>query len=111
MPVATLGRSRGAGRQAISALLFLYRVLLDRDLELDGVVRERLEGDPAPVVGLLDGSGLRLMEALRWRVKDLDVERQNVTVRDSKGGKDRSWHVVSHRETPNQEIGMSIRLS
>jgi site-specific recombinase XerD len=90
-------------------LLFLYRDLLERELELDGVVRartrqrvpvvlsegevravrERLEGEPALVVGLLYGSGLRLMEALRLRVKDLDFQRQELAVRDGKGGKDR----------------------
>ncbi|MFQ6538708.1 MULTISPECIES: integron integrase [Aphanothece] len=95
--------------QALAALLFLYRELLGRDLELDGVVRarnrrrlpvvlseaevravrEHLDGDPALVVGLLYGSGLRLMEALRLRVKDLDFERRELTVRDGKGGKDR----------------------
>ena len=73
--------------QALSALLFLYRELLEMDLDLEGVVRARarrrlplvlsevevravrqeLEGDPALVVGLLYGSGLRLMEALRLR--------------------------------------------
>ena len=52
-------------------------------------VRERLEGAPALVVGLLYGSGLRLMEALRLRVKDLDFARRELTVRDGKGGKDR----------------------
>lgn len=52
-------------------------------------VRQQLEGEPALVVGLLYGSGLRLMEALRLRVKDLDVERRELTVRDGKGGKDR----------------------
>jgi integron integrase len=95
--------------QALAALLFLYRELLERDLDLEGVVRARtrrrlpvvlserevravrvaLEGDPALVVGLLYGSGLRLMEALRLRVKDLDFERQELTVRNGKGGKDR----------------------
>jgi integrase len=39
-------------------------------------VRQQLEGEPALVVGLLYGSGLRLMEALRLRMKDLDVERR-----------------------------------
>ncbi len=81
-------------------MLFLYRDLLERELEIDGVVRartrqrlpvvlsetevravrERLEGEPALVVGLLYGSGLRLMEALRLRVKDLDVQRRELTV-------------------------------
>jgi integrase len=101
--------SASTQNQALAALLFLYRELLERDLDLEGVVRaltrrrlpvvlsERevravrvaLEGDPALVVGLLYGSGLRLMEALRLRVKDLDFERQELTVRNGKGGKDR----------------------
>lgn len=61
--------------QALAALLFLYRELLEMDLE-------RV---PALVVGLLYGSGLRLMEPLRLRVKDLDFERRELTVRDGKG--------------------------
>ena len=101
--------SASTQNQALAALLFLYRELLERDLNLDGVVRartrqrlpvvlseaevravrERLEGAPALVVGLLYGSGLRLMEALRLRVKDLDFARRELTVRDGKGGKDR----------------------
>jgi integron integrase len=95
--------------QALSALLFLYRELLDRDLELDGVVRartrrrlpvvltqeevravlQRLDGADALVAGLLYGSGLRLMEALRLRVQDLEFSRRELTVRNGKGGKDR----------------------
>ena len=101
--------SASTQNQALAALLFLYRDLLEQNLELEGVVRartrqrvpvvlseaevravrERLEGEPALVVGLLYGSGLRLMEALRLRVKDLDVQRRELTVRDGKGGKDR----------------------
>ena len=101
--------SASTQNQALAALLFLYRDLLERDLELEGVirartrqripvvlseaevraVREKLEGESALVVGLLYGSGLRLMEALRLRVKDLDLERRELTVRDGKGGKDR----------------------
>jgi integron integrase len=101
--------SASTQNQALAALLFLFRELLERDLELEGVVRartrrrlpvvlseaevravrQRLEGEPALVVGLLYGSGLRLMEALRLRVKDLDVQRRELTVRDGKGGKDR----------------------
>jgi site-specific recombinase XerC len=52
--------------QALAALLFLYQVLLERDLDLEGVVRAVLER--------MYGSGLRLMEALRLRVKDLDCD-------------------------------------
>lgn len=95
--------------QALAALLFLYRNLLERDLELTSVVRarsrqrlpvvltteevravlQRLDGIAGLVAGLLYGSGLRLMEAVRLRVQDLDFSRRELTVRDGKGGKDR----------------------
>jgi len=52
-------------------------------------VLQRLEGSEALVAGLLYGSGLRLMEALRLRVHDLDFNRQELTVRNGKGGSDR----------------------
>ncbi len=101
--------SASTQNQALSALLFLYRVLLERDLDLEGVVRARkprrlpvvlteeevrsvlqqLEGSEVLVAGLLYGSGLRLMEALRLRVQDLDFNRQELTVRNGKGGSDR----------------------
>jgi integron integrase len=48
-----------------------------------------LDGTPWLVASLLDGSGLRLMEALRMPIKDLDINRGEVIVRDAKGGKDR----------------------
>jgi integron integrase len=117
--------------QALSALLFLYRELLERDLDLEGVIRARtrrrlpvvlseaevravrqeLEGDPALVVGLLYGSGLRLMEALRLRVQDLDFERKELTVRDGKGGKDRRTLLpASQCETLNRHLQNVRRL-
>ena len=52
-------------------------------------VREQMQGPSALVVGFLYGSGLRLMEALRLRVKDLDMQLRELSVRDGKGGKDR----------------------
>lgn len=102
--------SASSQTQALSALLFLYRHVLAVDPgDLTGVVRARvkrrvpvvmtptevqkvldqLDGTPALVCRLLYGSGLRLMEALRLRVQDLDFERKEITVRSGKGDKDR----------------------
>lgn len=96
--------------QALSALLFLYRHVLDIQLPwMEDVVRAKrparvpvvlsreevmrvlalMEGRPCLVAGLLYGGGLRLMEALRLRVKDVDFARNEIVVRDGKGGKDR----------------------
>jgi len=96
--------------QALSALLFLYRVVLDRELErLDRIARakrpvrlpvvmtreevvgflDHLGGVHWLVAAMLYGSGLRLLECLHLRVKDLDFSRLEVSVRDGKGGKDR----------------------
>jgi integron integrase len=62
-------------------------VVLTRE-EVDALLA-RLEGDAWLVASLLYGSGLRLLEALRLRVKDLDFARGEITVRDGKGRKDR----------------------
>jgi integron integrase len=96
--------------QALAALLFLYRHVLGVDLPpIEEVVRAKrparlpvvltraevtlvlaeMSGTPRLVAGLLYGSGLRLMEALRLRVKDIDFEMHQVTVREGKGQKDR----------------------
>lgn len=96
--------------QALNALVFLYREVLGRDLgtveELVrakrppklpvvlsvsevGRVLNRLDGVTGLMARLLYGSGLRLMECLRLRVKDVDFEYRQITVRDGKGGKDR----------------------
>src|SRR5262245_22410404 len=97
--------------QALSALLFLYRDVLAQELPwLDGVVRAKravrlpvvlTRGEVAAVIGqlrgtprlmalLLYGSGLRLLEAARLRVKDIDFTRHQITVRAGKGDKDRA---------------------
>jgi integron integrase len=96
--------------QAKAALLFLYRNLLEVDLPwLSEVVQARrqprlpvvltpgevravfdqMEGGMALVAQVLYGTGMRLMEGLRLRVKDVEFERREVVVRDGKGGKDR----------------------
>ena len=96
--------------QALSALLFLYREVLGVELAwMENEVRakrpqrlpvvlsraqvgrllERLAGREALMAGLLYGSGLRLMECVRLRLKDVDLERNELTVRNGKGGKDR----------------------
>ncbi|MGE5490627.1 MAG: integron integrase [Actinomycetota bacterium] len=103
--------SAATQNQALSALLFLYREVLEMDLPwLEDVVRAKKparlptvltraetvallaqvqEGETRLVVQLLYGSGLRLLEALRLRVKDVDLARKELLVRDGKGGKDR----------------------
>ncbi len=96
--------------QAKAALLFLYRNLLYTNLPwlsevihakasprlpvvlTPGEVRvllDQMEGFMALVARLLYGTGMRLMEGLRLRVKDVDFDRREIIVRDGKGGKDR----------------------
>ncbi len=96
--------------QALCALLFLYRTVLDREVgELEGLVRARrrrklpvvltqeevksvlshLQGDDRLFLSLLYGTGMRLAEALRLRVKDVDFSYDQILVRDGKGAKDR----------------------
>ena len=96
--------------QAKSAILFLYRVVLNAELPwLDEVVvaksasrlpvvltvtevrklLEQMHGSVGLVCALLYGTGMRLLEGLRLRVKDVEFERREVLVRNGKGGKDR----------------------
>jgi site-specific recombinase XerD len=96
--------------QALSALLFLYRDVLDLDLPwLDNVVRakrpqrlpilltrdevravlQRLDGAPRLMAYLLYGAGLRVLECCQLRVQDLDFARNQLVVRSGKGDKDR----------------------
>jgi integron integrase len=96
--------------QALSALLFLYKDVLNLDIgDLGQVPRAKpsthvpvvmsmaevrtvlahLEGVPNLVASLLYGAGLRLQECLELRVKDIDFDRREITVRRGKGQKDR----------------------
>ncbi len=102
--------SASTQHQALSALLFLYRNVLGKEVDwIDGLVRAKrptripvvlsssevhlllrhLEGTPFLVCRLLYGSGFRLMECMKLRIKDIDLVRNEITVRDGKGRKDR----------------------
>jgi integron integrase len=102
--------SASTQNQALSALLFLYRHVLGREIgDLGNVIRARkpkrlpvvmtreevravlgqLTGDKWLMASLMYGAGLRLMECLRLRVQDLDFSRNEIMVRDGKGAKDR----------------------
>lgn len=102
--------SASTQNQAKSALLFLYREVLEIKLPwLDNVtqakapkrlpvvltisevqaVLSRLTGTHALIASLLYGGGMRLMEAVRLRVKDVDFARHEILVREGKGFKDR----------------------
>ena len=104
--------SASTQRQALSAILFLYQQVLGMKLPwLDNITRakqpQRLpcvltkaevqrvlaalpESAPGLILRLCYGAGLRLSEGLRLRVKDVDLDQLTVTVRDGKGGKDRT---------------------
>lgn len=96
--------------QALSALLFLYKAVLQQDIGwIEDVVRtkkpkrlpvvltrdevksmlQHLSGPTWLMASLLYGSGLRLMECLRLRIKDVDFAYHQITVRDGKGARDR----------------------
>jgi integron integrase len=96
--------------QALSAILFLYKEVLKKNIEqIDDITRAKrplklplvftraevekiliqLEGTKKMMAFLLYGAGLRLMECVRLRVKDIEFEYKQITVRDGKGQKDR----------------------
>ena len=102
--------SASTQNQALSAVLFLYKEVLKTDLPWLGTFTPAKKSNHVPVVltkdevkliinqlsgtnrliaNLLYGSGLRLIEALRLRVKDLDFGFRQIVVRDGKGAKDR----------------------
>ena len=103
--------SASTQNQALSAIVFLYRHVLNRELALSNeLIRANrpkrlptvlghqeamnvigcMTGTPKLMAQLLYGSGLRLMECLRLRVKDVDFDNRQIIVRDGKGEKDRA---------------------
>ncbi len=102
--------SASTQNQALAALLFLYRQVLGIELPWMADIKRAKKPERLPLVlgrdevmallngmsgvtwlgaALLYGAGLRLMECLRLRVKDVDFGRREITVRQGKGGKDR----------------------
>jgi integron integrase len=106
----TVKVSASTQNQALSALLFLYKKVLDQDLPwLNEIVRAKrptrvptvlsrrevarildaMQGKYWLMASLLYGSGLRIIECLRLRIKDFDFDHLQLTIRDGKGHKDR----------------------
>lgn len=102
--------SASTQNQAMHAILFLYKDVLGVDLPwLDGITRAKVSkrlpvvlsqreiqallrhvsGTNGLVIKLLYGTGMRLLECLRMRIKDLDIDRGQITIREGKGNKDR----------------------
>ena len=124
--------SASTQNQALAALMFLYRDVLDQPVGwLDNIVRakrprhlpvvlsqkevaailDRLRDVGWLAVSLLYGSGLRLNECLSLRVKDLDMDRAEIVVRHGKGGKDRPVPLpatVAHELTRHLERVKSV---
>ncbi len=109
--LAVAGRvAASTQNQAKSALLFLYEEVLGSELpwlndiqsakrparlpvvltpEEVRAVLERARGTAGLILRLLYGTGMRILECLRLRVKDVEFARREIVVRDGKGGKDR----------------------
>lgn len=125
---AERGVAPSTHKQALSALIFLYRDVLEIDLPwMNEILRPKdrvwvptvlsvgqvarlfaaLEGQMALLGRLLYGTGLRLMEALRLRVKDVDFERREILVRAGKGGKDRRVMLPESPRSRRQEASQS----
>lgn len=122
--------SASTQNQALSALLFLYRNVLEREVgDLGNVVRARkpkrlpvvmtreevkavltqLRGDKWLMASLMYGAGLRLLECLRLRVKDIDFSRNEILVRDGKGAKDRMTMLPESLKIPFQKHLKGVR--
>lgn len=117
--------SASTQRQALAAVLFLYKQVLGIDIGwVEGIVRakqsQRLpvvmtmnetravlantSGTPGLFLRLLYGTGLRLMEGLNLRVKDVDLEQRQIIVRAGKGNKDRVTMLPARLVEPMREL-------
>jgi integron integrase len=116
--------SASTQNQALSAVLFLYEVVIGQKLPwMDGIVRAqrsarlpvvlsreevagllvRLRGPVWLMASLMYGSGLRLGECVELRVKDISFDRGELTIRHGKGGKDRVTMLPAALRTPLAE--------
>ena len=116
--------SASTQNQALSALLFLYRHVIGREVgDLGEVIRARkptrlpvvmtreevkavlanLTADKWLMASLMYGAGLRLMECLRLRVQDIDFSRHEILVRDGRGAKDRITMLPDSLKAPLQD--------
>ncbi|MDD5678785.1 MAG: integron integrase [Kiritimatiellae bacterium] len=123
--------SASTQNQALNALVFLYREALKKPFgELDEIVRAkrpqrmpvvltreevnavlaRMEGVSGIMAGLLYGSGLRLMECVRLRVKDVDFAQRQIMVRDGKGQKDRVTMLAERYLPPLQDHLAQVKI-
>jgi integron integrase len=123
--------SASTQNQALSALLFLYRYVLDRKIgDLGEVIRARkparlptvmtreevravrshLKGDKWLMASLMYGAGLRLMECLRLRIQDVDFARNEILVRDGKGAKDRITMLPESLKTSLQDHLKDVKI-
>lgn len=123
--------SASTQNQALAALLFLYREVLGIELPwLDDIVRAkkpqrlpvvltvaevqrllaRLDGSHGLMARMLYGTGMRLMECVRLRVKDVNFERNEIIVRDGKGGKDRVTMLPASLGEPLREHLKRVRV-
>jgi len=122
--------SASTQNQALAALLFLYRAVLGLRLEgLDAIIRAprpqrlpvvlsreevrrllaELPSVHRLVATLLYGGGLRLLEALHLRVKDVDLERHQLVLRDAKGGRDRAAPLPRIADAPLRKHLTAVR--
>jgi integron integrase len=122
--------SASTQNQALSALLFLYRYVLNREIgDLGEVIRARkprhipvvmtreevkavlanLAGDKWLMASLMYGAGLRLMECLRLRVQDVDFASNEILIRDGKGAKDRITMLPESVKAKLQEHLMEVK--